>query len=698
MPKRIADLLAATRKSRFVGREQELTVLREALHAPVPPFSVLSVYGPGGVGKTTLLRAFADLSREAGLPTYRVDARDIEPTPDGFTSALRSAMRLSADAVLSRILSTAEKRLVILIDTYELLRPLDNWLRDTFLPELPGDLIVVIAGRNPLPASWHADPGWRPLLRTLPLRNFDTEESRTLLYRRGIPLEQYDAILNFTFGHPLALSLAADVFDQRPDWTFSPDQAPDFIKTLLDKFVQKVPSPAHRTALEACAIMRLTTETLLQRLMDMPDVHDLFEWLRSLSFIESGPYGLYPHDLAREALRVDLQWRNPDWHAELHDRARTYFSTRLEQTRGREQQRVLLDYVFLHRYNPVMRPFLEWQQMGGLFGDRPREADWPALRDMVMRHEGAESAECARRWFERQPEGVLVFREGDTPPAGFMITVTWTHEHPIDPGDDPAVEKARAYLEARAPLRPGERAAMFRFWMGDEAYQSVSPAQSFVFLNIAQYYLTTPDLAFSFFPCADAGFWSPFCEYVNLDRLPEVDFVSDGRPFGVYGHDWRSVPPMAWLSLLAQRELAQDPEAIKPPATEALIVLSEANFRDAVWNGLRSFARPHTLRDNPLLRSRLIVEACRPDADDADRIETLRNLLSEAAGKMNASPRDVKFFRVLERTYLNPAESQEMAAESLNLPFSTYRRYLKKGISFVAATLWEREIGTPISS
>ena len=34
---------------------------------------------------------------------------------------------------------------------------------------------------------------------------------------------------------------------------------------------------------------------------------ELFEWLRNLSFIESGPLGLFPHDLAREALVADLR-------------------------------------------------------------------------------------------------------------------------------------------------------------------------------------------------------------------------------------------------------------------------------------------------------------------------------------------------------------------------------------------------------
>ena len=53
---RLADRLAAVRRGRFVGRRAELALFRSALLADEPPFAVLHIHGPGGVGKTTLLR------------------------------------------------------------------------------------------------------------------------------------------------------------------------------------------------------------------------------------------------------------------------------------------------------------------------------------------------------------------------------------------------------------------------------------------------------------------------------------------------------------------------------------------------------------------------------------------------------------------------------------------------------------------
>jgi hypothetical protein len=92
--------------------------------------------------------------------------------------------------------------------------------------------------------------------------------------------------------------------------------------------------------LEACALVRVTTEALLAEMLAMRapsasaghGAHELFEWLRGLSFIEASQEGLFPHVMVRQALTADLRWRNPDWYAELHRRARTYYASRLKQT------------------------------------------------------------------------------------------------------------------------------------------------------------------------------------------------------------------------------------------------------------------------------------------------------------------------------------------------------------------------------
>ncbi len=702
MSSRLADRLGQARHRRFAGRASEKAIFQAALEAEELPFYLLYFFGPGGVGKTTLLAELAYGCEQAKIPALLIDARNVDPSPESFLGALQLALGLTPPTSPLQALAERTQRQVILIDTYEKFGPLDSWLREIFLPELPAETLVVAAGQNPLPPGWSADPGWQSLVRSVPLRNFSPVESQDYLQRREVPVEQHQTILDFTYGYPLALSLVADVLAQRQDpmRPFKPEAVPDLIKTLLEQLVQKVPGPAHRAALEACALVYLTTESLLAAMLAIPEVHELFEWLRGLSCIESGPLGLFPHDLAREALTADLRWRNPDWYAELHQRARSYYSNRLQHTHGQEQQAILAQYIYLHRDNPAVRPFFiqlqsQWSEAGGLMTDIGREPDWPLLVEMVKKHEGEESARIAAHWFARQPGRVQVLRNPEQQPVGFVLLLALEQARPPDLAADPVAQAAWRYLERSAPLRPGEKATMFRFWLAQDTHQAVSAVQGTIFILMVQHYLTTPGLAFTFLPCANPNFWLPIFTYADLARLAELDFEVQGQCYGVYGHDWRAVPPIAWLDLLAQRETATSPQTAPAPVRPTMMVLSQSEFENAVRHLLRDFrlTRPDALRYNPLMWSRLVTEQVGVNADEAKRAVALHTTIKEAADKLQAAPRQRKFYQALYHTYFHPAPTQEQAAELLDLPFSTYRRHLKTGVEQLTHMLWQREIG-----
>jgi hypothetical protein len=680
----LAERLRTARRRRFVGRSQECALFQMALSAPELPFCVLHIFGPGGVGKTSLLQEFIHLSEQAEIPALYLDARNIEPTTESFERVWQEIQSSQP---------TSSPRQVLLLDTYELMAPLNDWLRDEFLPHLSEQTLVVLAGRHPPSAVWRTDPGWQDLLRILPLRNLNSDESRTYLSHRAIPQTQHQAVLDFTHGYPLALSLIVDVFAQTQQGIeFQPEAVSDVVKVLLERLIQEVPSHTHRMALEACALIRLTTETLLSRMLDLSDVHELFEWLRGLSFMEYGTRGIFPHDLAREVLIADLRWRNPDRYAELHQRARDYYTTRLQKTQGQEQHAVLFDYIFLHRDNPAVRPRFTWQEHSSLSTDTMKAEDQALLAKMVAQQEGEASAQLATYWFKRQPEGVLVFRNAQQEPAGFVFKMALHQTTAEDRETDPATQAAWNYLQNHAPLRAEEEATLFRFWMAADTYQEVSPTQSLIFINFVQHHRLTP-VAYTFFACANPDFWAAMFAYADLARLPEADFEVGGHSYGVYGHDWRVVPPKEWQALLAQREITASAQAIVPSTVSTpLLVLSQPDFVEAVQEVLRSFTRPDVLHNHPLLQSRLVLERVGPQANKTERIIALQNLVQEAAESLQASPREAKGYRAVHHTYLHPAPTQEQAAEILDIPFSSFRRHLKTGMTRIAEILWHQEI------
>jgi hypothetical protein len=216
-------------------------------------------------------------------------------------------------------------------------------------------------------------------------------------------------------------------------------------------------------------------------------------------------------------------------------------------------------------------------------------------------------------------------------------------------------------------------------------------------------YYFNPLLTFSMIPCADPDFWAPLFAYADLQRLPEADFEVGGRRYGVYGHNWRAMPAVAWLALLADREIAVTPPGEQPPSATPVVVLSRVDFGAAVSDALKNYHRPDLLARNPLLQSRLVMEPrllmdhSTPGAgqSQAVRVAALQELILGGCHALEQSPRDVKFYRALYHTYIQPAPTQEQAAALLDLPFSTYRRHLKEGTARLADILWQMELRGP---
>src|SRR5215813_1223405 len=158
------------RRRAFVGRAPELAAFDDALTGR-SPCRVLLVHGPGGIGKTTLLHELRARARAVGRTVVMLDGRDIDPSPEGFESAVVAAVPGHGRAA-DRLAHA-----VLLVDEYEQLAPIDSWLRNEFMPTLPAEDIVVLAGRAAPAAAWRVDPGWRPIVAVNRLDPFGPGDS-----------------------------------------------------------------------------------------------------------------------------------------------------------------------------------------------------------------------------------------------------------------------------------------------------------------------------------------------------------------------------------------------------------------------------------------------------------------------------------------------------------------------------------------
>jgi hypothetical protein len=693
----VADRLKSARRRRFVGRAAELELFLGALAASEPQFSVLWICGPGGVGKTTLMRALGEAAADVDVPVVNLDVRTIEPSPPAFMAELARALGLPAEDSARDALAGGEPA-VLLLDTFEAAGGLEDWLREQFVPALPAGSLVVVAGRNAPGGAWREDPGWGDLLRVVSLRNLEPDDARAFLRSAGVAEEHLGWMSELSHGHPLALSLLVDVISQRQATAaggvvpLELGAAPDVVGQLVESFLAGVPGPRHRLALECVAHARLTTSGLLRTVFGEREGEELFSWLRALSFMEHGPYGLYPHDLAREVIDADLRWRDPVAYREVHARVRRHAVKHVVASEGREHERAVADLMFLHRANPAASTVWDWKSLGEVYADGLQAADADAVMAMVERHEGAESAAIAKHWLERQPTGFCVIRGRGRELLGFSAQIALHEATEDDLARDPGARAVWAHAQRHAPPRAGDAVLLGRFLIDREAYQAPSRSFNVQAIRSAQEWLGRPRLSWYYIAFASAEAMAQPMGYIYFDRAPEADFEVGGRRYAVFAHDWRRFGGADWLERMTERELGDEAPA-PSPEPEVLLALSQAEFSDAVRRALRDLHRPDALATNPLARTRVVRER-RADLPAPD---ALRELLYEAVAALRADPRGEKLVRALERTYLRPAPTQEAAAELLGLPFSTYRGHLTRGVERVVDWLWRRELDDAVA-
>jgi hypothetical protein len=455
-------VLTEHRRRRFVGRSAEIELFRAALDDAIdPPFSVLHVHGPGGIGKTSLLQALGVIAAGAGATVACLDGRDLQPSPVSVLEALEETLAIPAgNGPIG--LSGGGGRLALLVDAYEQMTPLDRWFRARLIPRLPASAIIVIAGRDAPSRAWWTDPAWGALLRVVSLRNLSPDDSRALLDRAGIDRHLHERIVRLTYGHPLGLALLTDVVARGGQ--VESDVLPlDLVEVLLQRFVETVPDARHRRVLGACAVARCTTEALLRDVLEEGDVHAVFSWLRELSFVEPRPDGVAPHDLARDVLDADLRWRDFDRYKQVFRRVREHSLALARTTTGRAQQRATFDLKFLFRQARIAMAPVEWGSWGEYYPEPARPADRGSILELVRTWEGEQSAAIAAHWLDRQPGGFFVIRGLDDEIRGTLAILDLARSIPEDVDADPGARAAWDFAHGSAPPRRGEALTLCRF-------------------------------------------------------------------------------------------------------------------------------------------------------------------------------------------------------------------------------------------
>jgi len=709
----VAARLASVRQSAFVGRHSEQELWRDAVRAHEPPFTLLWLHGPGGIGKTTLLARFAEIAAESGRPVVKINAQDLSPGQSlwSFVEERRRAWAAARPAGTDvEAALVPDDGTVILLDTAELLGPDERWLRDTFLPSLPESCLVALASRQAPDSEWLADPGWAHLARRMPLRNLSHSDAEALLAARGLRPEDRPPVLAATHGHPLALVLWADVARQAGGHLVpSLEDSPDIVRTLVQRFVRQVPSERHEQALCIAAHARVTNTALLRELVGEP-WREAYEWLAGLSFVEAASEGIVLHELAAQVIDRDLRQRDPERYQRLHLDLRRRAYDRLRATSGALQLRWAMDFSWLHRFSPLMGTLVDWARALRLSAAMPDPSEREQIASAAELYDGPLLRASLEYWLLARPEAFVVLHETPGRAVGTIVTLELRIEECGEASERCPFTRAALELARRiAPLRPGE--SILLQWTIDFAgpmrYPSPLVLHNCAHSCVAWY--GSPHLAFSFYfvpPMAasvpsqirpghsHADDYFDLCRAFGHQVLPGCP---EGSDHCAVWRDWRVERVESFVDRMGCLELFGVPA---PAASDAppLLVLAEDSFRDGVRLALKHFRDLHALARSPLCRTRLVCAVLERQGNEATDAAAspalaLRWAVSRAFDDLRTNTRDPQLAAAIEHTYIEPAPSQDIAAELVGLPFSTYRRRLRVAVGMVADFLWQRELG-----
>jgi hypothetical protein len=547
--------------SAVVGRESELSVLLRVLEEHGP--RVCFVYGFAGIGKSSLLSRFASECERRGVGVARVDCRSIEPTESGFYGGLATALGAAPDhATPAEMLTLARRRLrVVIVDTYELFRLADPWLRHELLPALGPTVRVVVAGREPPMLEWSVERGQLGGLEILPLGPLDDEHARTLIRDAGLEDDPAaDEIVRISRGHPLALRLALEARLAGGEMPAA-DAMPKVVDALAGAFREGL-NERDRRALDAAAVPRRITRGVLGAMLG-DEADAALDVLGRLAFVEVTSEGLNLHDAVQGAVVTRLRAVEPERFRGYRAAAWRHLQSETRGVARHELARSTADLLFLID-NPFVREAM-FPTTAHAHSVEPARADDAAeLRALWHRHDPPEAARVLDRWIDRIPGAVRAIRDRTGALVGCSIVAEWRDVPRSLERDDP-VMRAWAEDAARHPLPGGQTTLVHRRFLARDTAEGPSGPQAAALLDVKRdYFRMRPQLGRLYLTLADPAPFADALRALGFRTFDHPTLVGDD-PFSLLALDFGPESVDGWLSRIAATELGIDDGAFIDP-------------------------------------------------------------------------------------------------------------------------------------
>jgi hypothetical protein len=571
----VRELLDRQLDRGFVGRAEELRLLDETLADSGPV--VVHLHGIAGIGKSRLLGAFCQRAREQGATVMWLDCRGIEPTEAGLLTELATATGRtvgSAEEIAARLGQVGARavgaKVIVALDTYEVFRLMDTWLRQIFLPKLPDNVRFVLCGREAPVTAWLSDPGWHGLFRSIRLESLDQRDAAELLLRAGVPHEDAKYLDGVCHGHPLALTLAASMRRTEVPSSLRAGVGQRVVEELSSLFLADITDPQTRRALEAASVVRRVTLPILSALLPDASPQDAQERVRTLPFVQPQRDGLHIHDAVREAIAATLRSENPHQYHTYRRAAYKHFMSELRGAPASDLWRYMADLLYVLE-NPVVRE--AFFPAGGMeYAVEPARAqDERAILDIVEQHENSVTASYLTKWWRSAPEAFSVARDRGGAVAGFYLVFEPSNVPGALCREDPVTRAWLDHLD-RQPMPRQQKALFLRRWLSAEGGEAPCAVQAACWVDVKRKYLELrPHLRRVYLTLRDLEPYGAAAVRLGFSVLGDAKAEAGGDSYHTAMLDFGASSVDGWLGRLVAAELGVEEDGLLDCAARELV-------------------------------------------------------------------------------------------------------------------------------
>jgi hypothetical protein len=502
---------------------------------------------------------------------YRIDCRRVEPTERGFLDEFGAVLGVQLDSVkqVSAQLLAQGRICVIVLDTYEVFRLLDTWLRQVFVPALPANVRVVLAGREAPAFAWFTDPHSAATFASLRLGPLAAAEASRLLLERGVGDRDVERVARFAKGHPLTLVLAAAAIKERPGIDFEAIAAHRVIEELTRFFLDGIEDNGVREGLVAASVVRRVTRSLLEAMLPDRDSADVWARLVRLPFVEPGVDGLLLHDTVRDTIAAHLKAADPHRYTELRRAAWRSLRSEVVAASRRDLWRYTADMLYLAE-NPIVRGAFFPPGAHTYTVERAEPADLDAIIRLRERYAGAEDARLLADWWRVAPETFRVIRDSDEGLVGYFTI--------FSPDDVPAAAmRAQPLMQSwlrhlREDPVPKRQQVLFSHSSLMRDGEGVSPPMAAAWLDIKRLYMEMrPNLRRIYVSAINWTVLDEVLRQLYFQRLPSHTIQVGDTAQASYVNDFGPTSIDGWLGRLVGGELGLSSSILDIAARELMV-------------------------------------------------------------------------------------------------------------------------------